>query len=217
MIAVIDYGASNLRSVLHALDYLGVAARVAAEPDDLRGAQAIILPGVGAFGAGMARLRELGFELAIQHQVGRGVPLLGICLGMQFLFEASEEMGEHTGLSLLAGRVVRFPALPGLKIPHMGWNQLQPVRESPLLDGIAPGDYAYFVHSYFCAPIDPADVLATCDYGLAFPAIVGRDNIYGVQFHPEKSQAVGLQLLRNFAAIAGTQHLKTGSTVIYHL
>jgi len=203
MIAVIDYGASNLRSVLHALDHLGVAARVAAGPGDLAGAQGIILPGVGAFGAGIDRLRALGFEPAIREAVARGAPLLGICLGMQFLFEASEELGEHRGLGLLAGRVVRFPALPGLKIPHMGWNQLQPVRESPLLAGIAPGDYVYFVHSYICAPADPADVLATCDYGLPFPAAVARRNVYGVQFHPEKSQAVGLRLLRNFAAIVG--------------
>lgn len=203
MIAVIDYETSNLRSVLHALNHLGAAARVAAAPDDLAGARAIVLPGVGAFGAGMARLRARGFEPAIREAVERGVPLLGICLGMQFLFEVSEEQGEHTGLGLLAGRVIRFPALPGLKVPHMGWNQLQPVQESPLLTGIAPGDYAYFVHSYLCAPTDPADVLATCDYGVAFPAVVVRDNVYGVQFHPEKSQAVGLRLLHNFVTIVG--------------
>jgi glutamine amidotransferase len=129
---------------------------------------------------------------------------------MQFLFEVSDEMGDYTGLGLLPGRVTRFPAgrMGGLKVPHMGWNQLQPVRESPLLAGLPDGAYTYFVHSYYCAPADAADVIATCDYGLDFTAVVGRDNVYGVQFHPEKSQSVGLRILQNFvdmtAAHAGT-------------
>ncbi|GAB4574340.1 MAG: imidazole glycerol phosphate synthase subunit HisH [Anaerolineae bacterium] len=201
MIAVIDYGASNLRSVMHALTHLRVDARVATSPDALQGARAIILPGVGAFGAGMDQLRARGFEAPVKAAVEAGVPLLGICLGMQFLFEVSEEMGQHTGLGLLPGRVVRFPADLGLKVPHMGWNQLTPTRPSPLLAGIQAGDYTYFVHSYYCAPADDADILATTDYGLTFTAVVGRGNVYGVQFHPEKSQAVGLRILQNFVTM----------------
>ncbi|MBN2472145.1 MAG: imidazole glycerol phosphate synthase subunit HisH [Anaerolineae bacterium] len=203
MIAVIDYGASNLRSVMHALGHLGADAHVAEEPDGLRGADALILPGVGAFGAGMDQMRARGFEAPLRVAVEAGVPLLGICLGMQFLFEASDEMGAHDGLGLLPGRVVRFPADLGRKIPHMGWNQLHPRRESPLLAGIPDGAYAYFVHSYYCAPADAADVLATTDYGMDFTSIVARGSVYGVQFHPEKSQAVGLRLLQNFIDMVG--------------
>lgn len=198
MIAVIDYGASNLRSVMHAMGHLHVDAHVADTPAGLQGAEAIILPGVGAFGAGMDEVRARGFEAPVNAAVAAGIPLLGICLGMQFLFEVSEEMGEHTGLGLLPGRVLKFPDDLGLKIPHMGWNQLDPCRESPLLAGINAGDYTYFVHSYYCAPADERDVLATTDYGMPFTSIVARDNVYGVQFHPEKSQAVGLRILRNF-------------------
>ena len=204
MIAVIDYGASNLRSVMHALGHLGVDAHVAEHPDGLHGADAIILPGVGAFGAGMEQLRARGFEAPIQQAVADGIPLLGICLGMQFLFEVSEEMGTYTGLGLLPGRVVRFPEgrMGGLKVPHMGWNQLHPRQDLLLLAGLPTGSpagaYTYFVHSYYCAPADPADVLATTDYGLDFASVVARGNVYGVQFHPEKSQASGLRILRNF-------------------
>lgn len=198
MIAVIDYGASNLRSVMHAMGHLQVDAHVADTPDGLQGADAIILPGVGAFGAGMEQVRARGFEAPVKAAVAAGIPLLGICLGMQFLFEVSEEMGEYTGLGLLPGRVLKFPDDLGLKIPHMGWNQLEPCRESPLLAGVNAGDYTYFVHSYYCAPADDADVLATTDYGMPFTSIVARDNVYGVQFHPEKSQAVGLRILQNF-------------------
>ncbi len=198
MIAVIDYGASNLRSVMHALGHLQADARVAETPDGLAGARAIILPGVGAFGAGMAQVRARGFEAPLKAAVAAGTPLLGICLGMQFLFEDSEELGAFTGLGLLPGRVVRFPADLGLKIPHMGWNQLHPARDSALLAGIEDGVYTYFVHSYYCAPADPADTLATTDYGMPFTSIVARDHVYGVQFHPEKSQAVGLRILQNF-------------------
>jgi glutamine amidotransferase len=206
MIAVIDYGASNLRSVMHALDHLKVDAHVATGPDGLHGADGIILPGVGAFGAGMDQIRALGFEAPVKQAAADGVPLLGICLGMQFLFEVSEEMGTHTGLGLLPGRVVRFPdealLAQGCKIPHMGWNQLHPTRDTPLLDGVQAGDYTYFVHSFYCAPDDDADVLARTDYGLDFTSIVGRENVFGVQFHPEKSQAVGLRILQNFVTMA---------------
>lgn len=198
MIAVIDYGASNLRSVMHALAHLNADAHVAQSPAQLADARAIILPGVGAFGAGMERLRAAGFEEPLQRRVAEGAPLLGICLGMQFLFQVSEEMGTHTGLGLLPGRVVRFPEGNGLKVPHMGWNQLHPARQSPLLEGVPEGGYAYFVHSYYVAPADEGDVLARTDYGLRFTSVVARGHVYGVQFHPEKSQVVGLRILRNF-------------------
>ncbi len=198
MIAVIDYGASNLRSVMHALAHLNADAHVAQSPAQLADARAIILPGVGAFGAGMERLRAAGFEEPLRRRVAAGTPLLGICLGMQFLFQVSEEMGTHTGLGLLPGRVVRFPEGNGLKVPHMGWNQLHLARQSPLLEGVPEGGYAYFVHSYYVAPADDGDVLARTDYGLRFTSVVAHGNVYGVQFHPEKSQAVGLRILRNF-------------------
>jgi len=195
MIVVIDSGVANLRSVANALRHLGAEMRIAQDADGLDGAHKIILPGVGAFEAGMKRLRECGFVGALAKYVEQGIPLLGICLGMQMLFERSEEMGDFEGLGLLPGKVVRFPQ--GQKVPHMGWNQLLPHTASPLLRGIAAGDYAYFVHSYY-AHAQPEDVLAGCEYGITFPAVVARGSVYGAQFHPEKSQGTGLQLLRNF-------------------
>ncbi len=199
MLAVIDYGAGNLRSVMHALNHLGVESiRVVRTPRDLAGATKIILPGVGAFGAGMQRLHEQNLVQPIRDAVFAGVPYLGICLGMQFLFEVSDEMGEHRGLGLLPGRVTRFPELPGYKVPHMGWNRIRPSRESPLLRGIPHEGYAYFVHSYYCVPLHEADVLAVVDYGVRFTAAVEHERIWGVQFHPEKSQETGLRLLANF-------------------
>lgn len=203
MLAVIDYGAGNLRSVLHALYSLGVPdSCVVRTPHELQGASRIILPGVGAFGAGMDQLRAQSLVQPIQDAAAAGIPILGICLGMQFLFEISDELGSHEGLGLLKGRVTRFPSQPGLKVPHMGWNQLASVRESPLIAGIAPGSYAYFVHSYYCAPDEDADLLLTSDYGFPFAAAVQRGNLYGVQFHPEKSQRTGLQILANFVEVA---------------
>lgn len=202
MLAVIDYGAGNLRSVLHALNHLGAESiRLVRTPHDLRGAERIILPGVGAFGAGMQKLREQNLIHPIRDAVLSGTPYLGICLGMQFLFERSEEMGQHQGLGLLPGTVVRFPQDHPLKVPHMGWNQIRPTRETALLTGIRPDAYAYFVHSYYCRPADEADTLLTAEYGFAFTVGVQHDNIYGVQFHPEKSQQTGLTLLRNFLEI----------------
>ncbi len=203
MLAVIDYGAGNLRSVVHALNHLGVEdMRVVQNARDLRGATQIILPGVGAFGAGMNQLRERGLVQPIRDAVYAGVPYLGICLGMQFLFDRSDEMGEHEGLGILPGYVMRFPEMANLKIPHMGWNQLQVQRSSPLLDGLSEESYAYFVHSYYCVPAQSNDVLATVDYGIPFTAVVQREQIYGVQFHPEKSQRTGLQILTNFLKVA---------------
>ncbi len=202
MLAVIDYGAGNLRSVMHALTSLGVEnVCVARVPGEMKGAAKLILPGVGAFGAGMQQLRAQDLVSPIRDAVHAGIPTLGICVGMQFLFEDSNEMGVHDGLGLLKGHVTRFPDQPGLKVPHMGWNQLNAKRESPLIGGIPPASYAYFVHSYYCAPADPADVLLSTDYGFPFAAAVQRDNLYGVQFHPEKSQQTGLRLLSNFVEL----------------
>lgn len=202
MLAVIDYGAGNLRSVLHALRHLGARdMHVVQDPQPLQRADKIILPGVGAFGACMAQMRAQGLDEALKAALADGVPYLGICVGMQMLYEAGEEMGEHEGLGLLGGRVVRFPHFSDRKVPHMGWNQLNIRRESALLNGLAPASYTYFVHSYYCAPSDPQTVVASVDYGLEFAAMVQKDNIYGVQFHPEKSQKAGLKILSNFLAI----------------
>jgi len=199
MLAVIDYGAGNLRSVLHALNYLGAdSIRVAREPRDLQGARKIILPGVGAFGAGMRKLEEQQLIRPIKDLVCSGKPYLGICLGMQFLFERSDEMGDFPGLGLLPGYVTRFPDLAGFKVPHMGWNQLSVQRLSPLLQDVLADSFAYFVHSYYCVPTSEADIVATVDYGIQFTAVIQHENIFGVQFHPEKSQRTGLQILKNF-------------------
>jgi glutamine amidotransferase len=168
----------------------------------MKGTTRLILPGVGAFGAGMNQLRAQDLVEPIRDAVAAGTPTLGICVGMQFLFETSDEMGDHAGLGLLKGRVTRFPSHAELKVPHMGWNQLTPTRESAVTAGLEPGSYAYFVHSYYCAPDDPSDVLLTCDYGFPFAAAVQRGNLYGVQFHPEKSQRTGLQILANFVEAA---------------
>lgn len=203
MLAVIDYGAGNLRSVLHALNYLGVDnLRVAKTGRDIQGATKIILPGVGAFGAGMQQLRLQNLDQPIRDAIFAGTPYLGICLGMQFLFECSDEMGSHEGLGILPGNVTRFPLNLGLKVPHMGWNQLLQKRPSPLLENV-PGDCsAYFVHSYYCLPRNPEDVIGTVNYGIEFTAAVQRNHIFGVQFHPEKSQRTGLQILINFLEYA---------------
>lgn len=197
MIAVIDYGAGNLHSITKALERQGLEVRVTESPRTLDAAEALIVPGDGAFGPASARLRELGFAERIRGYVRSGRPFLGVCLGMQLLFDESEEDGVHGGLGLLPGRVVRLPG--GVKVPHMGWNQLRILRPSPLLDGIATGAYVYFVHSYHAVPRDPALVAATAEYGGSVAAVVGRDNLWATQFHPEKSGEVGLQMLANFA------------------
>jgi glutamine amidotransferase len=201
MITIVDYGVGNLRSVQKALERVGATAVVSDDPDALEAAQGVVLPGVGAFGDGMANLRARGLVEPVLRQVERGKPLLGICLGMQLLFEESEEMGHHRGLGLLPGCVVRFPE-GELKVPHVGWNQLR-IRRGPVLAGVADGAYAYFVHSYYPVPEDANDVQATTDYGFAFASVVGRGDIWGAQFHPEKSQEVGLHLLENFARRVG--------------
>jgi glutamine amidotransferase len=194
-LAIVDYGIGNLGSVIKGLRHVGVAAVLTGDARDLDAAEALVLPGDGAFGATMDEIRSRGLEAPLRRAVEEGRPLLGICIGMQVLFEESEEHGRHRGLGLLPGRVRRIPG--PLPVPHMGWNQLHPTRPHPLLDGVRDGDYVYFVHSYYCdAPEDV--VLAWTDYGRPLPAVVGRGPVLGMQFHPEKSQGVGLGLIANF-------------------
>lgn len=197
MIAVVDYGAGNLRSIQKALERQGLQVRIIDAPDALEGAEALVVPGDGAFGPAMARFRAQGFADRIRAFVDSGRPFLGVCLGMQLLFEESEEDGLHRGLGLLPGRVVRLRG--GVKIPHMGWNALRLLRPSPLLDGCATGEHVYFIHSYHAVPVDPELVAATVEYGGQVAAVVGRRNVWATQFHPEKSGGVGIRMLANFA------------------
>ena len=195
-IALIDYGAGNLRSVAKALEEVGARVTITDQPKDLAKADKLVLPGVGSFGDGMNALVARGLVEPIKSQASAGKPLLGICLGMQLLLQESEEMGKHKGLALLPGQVRRFPENE-LKVPHTGWNQLWPAQESPLLHGIGSGSYAYFNHSYYCEPADQV-VAARTDYGFRFASALWHENIFGLQFHPEKSQEVGLAMLENF-------------------
>lgn len=197
MIAVIDYGMGNLRSVTKALEKLGYDPLITDDPEKLKVASGVILPGVGAFGDAMENLRAYNFIPAINDYVASGKPFLGICLGMQILFESSTEMGEHTGLGLIPGKVVKF--VGNFKIPQMGWNNLTLKQEHPVFAGVKSGEYVYFVHSYHALAADQSHVLATTDYYSDVTAIVGRDNVIGMQFHPEKSSSTGLRLLENFA------------------
>lgn len=202
MLAVIDYGAGNLRSVVHALRHLKVKEmQVVQRPEQLAGAEKIILPGVGAFGACMAQMHKQELVAPLKDALAAGIPYLGICVGMQMLFDVGEEMGEHAGLGILGGRVIRFPHFADRKVPHMGWNQLNFRRESALLQGLSAENFVYFVHSYYCEPTDSDSVVASVDYGVEFAAFVQRGNIFGVQFHPEKSQKTGLRILANFLRI----------------
>ena len=240
-ITMIDYGGSNLRSAQKAFEFVGADLWTTADPDLIRRADKLVLPGVGAFGAGMEAIRALGLVEPIREAVQRGIPLLGICIGMQLLFDESEEMGCYQGLGFIPGRVIHLntsiqysvssiqspvlrpcsgqapnpstllrtslqsfdpaqgkPPVPSLKIPHMGWNQLEHDGSHFLLQGVVPGAYTYFVHSYHCMPDDPASIVARTEYGRPFCAIVARENVYGIQFHPEKSHKIGLRIIQNF-------------------
>ncbi len=200
-VVLIDAGTGNLRSVHKALEAVGAQVQRTDDPGQVRQGSRLVLPGVGAFGDFMAGLRQRGLEDAVLEAVHRGALLLGICVGMQALFEIGEEMGQHQGLGLLPGRVVAFPETlraQGLKIPHTGWNFVEWARPNPLRPGLESGGYAYFNHSFYCLPDSAEDVIGYTNYGLRFASAVWRDNLLGVQFHPEKSQRVGLQVLANF-------------------
>lgn len=198
MIGIVDYGMGNLYSISKALERLGYSYSFVSDAKKLDSFSGLLLPGVGAFGDAMRNIRELGLDEALRDYAKSGKPMLGICLGMQLLFTQSEEHGQHEGLGLLSGDVVRFQG--DYKIPHMGWNQLavkQP--EHPLMAGLHDGEYVYFVHSFHVRVNNPQELLATTDYFQEVTAIVGRDNVYGMQFHPEKSGETGMRLLDNFA------------------
>lgn len=201
-IAIIDYGVGNLRSIEKAFAATGNNAVISNDMKVLHEARALVLPGVGAFAACMNALVANGFDRLVLERARQGVPLIGICVGMQMLFEESAEFGKTKGLGLLRGGVRRFNG--DLRVPHVGWNQVTQREQHPLFSGIADGSFFYFVHSYFCEPMDSQIVLGETDYGTGYASVVARDNICGVQFHPEKSQSSGLQLLSNFAKRALT-------------
>ncbi len=206
MIAIVDYGMANLRSVEKALSYVGGDPMITGDPEIIAGADKVVLPGVGAFCAAMSNLTERGLRDAVVYAIGSNKPVLGICLGLQMLFETSTEMGASAGLGVLPGNVVSFfadgiPAVAGdLKVPHIGWNSLDLHGKSRLMRGIDPGARVYFVHSYFPQPSEPGITIATSNYGTDFCCAIERGNLSATQFHPEKSGAVGLQILRNFVA-----------------
>jgi len=206
-VAIVDFGIGNLGSVTKGFRRVGVEPLLTGELSELESADVIVLPGDGAFAACKAELETRGMLPVLQRAAAAGKPLLGICIGMQLLFEESEEHGHHRGLGLLPGRVRRFD--DGLPVPHMGWNELRPVGPHALLEKVAPGDCVYFIHSYYCDAA-PEVVLATADYGRDFAAVVGRDNVLGVQFHPEKSQRVGLRMVEGFVRFCAKRLAPSG-------
>ncbi len=202
MVAIIDYDAGNIKSVEKALHYLGEEAVITRDRDTILGADRVILPGVGAFGDAMDKLRTYGLDKVIQEVVGQNTPFLGICLGLQLLFESSEESEGVEGLGILKGKVVRLPEESDLKIPHIGWNSLKYPNPGRLFTGIAEDSYVYFVHSYYLQAKDPSIVTATTEYGTLIHASVEQGNVFACQFHPEKSSEVGMQILKNFLTIS---------------
>lgn len=199
MIAIVDYGMGNLRSVAKALEYVGAEPTVTADPDAVAAADAVVLPGQGAFGAAMGRLDAAGMTQAVKDAISSGKPYLGICLGLQLLFETSEEAPDAKGFGLLRGSVDMFRT--DLKVPHMGWNQLAHRKPTPHFRSLDSEDYVYFVHSYYVAPTDPDVIAAETDYGVRFTSAIHADNMCAMQFHPEKSQRVGLGILETFAGM----------------
>lgn len=198
MIAIIDYGMGNLRSVQKGFEHVGVPAEVTRDPGKIIAARGVVLPGVGAFQACMQNLGHFGLIDPIRDIVRGQKPFLGICLGFQLLFSESEEFGRQQGLGLFPGKVVGFQAYNGLKVPHMGWNDIEKKKPSPFLEGIASGDYVYFVHSFYVVPDDPALIATTTDYGGPFVSSIATERLFACQFHPEKSQEIGLRILANF-------------------
>lgn len=199
MIAIIDYGMGNLRSVQKAFEKVGHEAVVTSDARRVLAAKAVVLPGVGAFSDCMKNLQEYGLVEAVYKSIESGRPFLGICLGLQLLFTESEEFGLHKGLDIIKGRVVRFPNLiPKLKVPHMGWNTIKIGRKPPILEDIKDGTFVYFVHSYYVVPAEEGVIATATEYGVSFASMIWKDNIYATQFHPEKSQEVGLRILKRF-------------------
>lgn len=202
MIAIIDYGMGNLRSVQKGFEKSGHQATITDDPAALAAADKVVLPGVGAFADAMAELRRRELVEPIRGAIAAGRPFLGICLGLQLLFETGYEDGRHEGLAVLEGEVVRFDVPREFKVPHMGWNELAIRRRPPILDGIADGAHFYFVHSYYVAPRDAGVIAAEASYPEPFTAMIWRENLFATQFHPEKSQTDGLRLLKNFAELS---------------
>lgn len=214
MIAIIDYDAGNIKSVEKALHYLGQEAAITRDADRILSADGVILPGVGAFGDAMEKLHSYGLVEVIRECVAKKLPFLGICLGLQLLFEGSEESPGVEGLCILDGKILRIPAQPGLKIPHIGWNNLSFPNQGRLFQGIPENAYVYFVHSYYLQASDPGIVTAATDYGTFIHASVEKDNVFACQFHPEKSSDVGMQILRNFISVAGGQSKEPSAGVL---
>ena len=196
MIAIIDYGAGNIKSLQFALERLNIPSVLTSSQEEIEKADALILPGVGAFGDAMNELKKPGLDQIIKAEVAKNKPLLGICLGMQMLYDSSDEHGLNEGLGLLKGHIGLIPDT--VKVPHMGWNSLELHQEQPILKDVSNGDYVYFVHSYYAGNTDKTDLVADADYGVSVPAVVQKDNVIGIQFHPEKSGETGLQILKNF-------------------
>jgi len=199
MIAIVDYGVGNLASVRNAFERLGFQANIHSNPSEILGYERVVLPGVGSFRVAMESLNSLGWTPVLKEYAASGKPFLGICLGMQLLFDVGEEHGPTDGLGLIHGKVIKLTPAPPNKIPHVGWNNLTSIKPHPLFKGVKPNVDFYFVHSYQCVPARPEDALAMCDFGGEFAAAVACGNIAGMQFHPEKSQPAGMRLLENFA------------------
>jgi glutamine amidotransferase len=201
MIQIVDYGMGNLRSVQKAFEKIGAEAAIVSRPAEVEGAQKLVLPGVGAFRDAIHELKRLELDRPVREHIAAGKPFLGICLGLQLLFDVSYEDGQWEGLGVLSGKVVRFADQPDLKIPHMGWNSLELAKPSRLFEGIPAGSSVYFVHSYYVVPNDESVIAARTEHGTRFVSAIARKNLFATQFHPEKSQSVGLRLLRNFATL----------------
>ncbi len=203
MIAIIDYGAGNLRSVQKACEFVGSSAEITSNPDIIKKADHVILPGVGAFGDCMNNLNKSGLVGVIKDVASSSTPFLGICLGMQLLFEESEETPGVEGLGIFQGKIVKIPDADGLKIPHMGWNSLSFPKDSPIFKGLPENPFVYFVHSYYMQPKNTSIISATTEYGKTLPVALSSDNIFATQFHPEKSGEIGLTIIKNFAEYKG--------------